>query len=191
MIYPGESHEIERPSFVLDRMERYLAWYGEYLGGSPAGGERGRPLGGTGSHAGFEERPRWRMLGLVALLLGCAGKLGGCGRGVAAVPEHNAEVALEVENHGWSDIVIYLVRGTAAERLGMVGSAQHQDLRVSLPQARHRHRRPAARRSDRRAEDVHQREPAGAAGAVDQVDAGERSDAVVSGGVLEVLEEGT
>jgi hypothetical protein len=32
-----------------------------------------------------------------------------------------AEVALEVENHGWSDIVISLVRGTAVERLGMVG----------------------------------------------------------------------
>jgi hypothetical protein len=33
----------------------------------------------------------------------------------------NAEVALEVENHGWSDIVISLVRGTSVERLGMVG----------------------------------------------------------------------
>jgi hypothetical protein len=32
-----------------------------------------------------------------------------------------AEVALEVENHGWSDIVISLVRGTAVDRLGMVG----------------------------------------------------------------------
>lgn len=37
VIFPGESHEIERPSFVQDRMERYLAWYGEYLGASPAG----------------------------------------------------------------------------------------------------------------------------------------------------------
>ncbi len=36
VIYPGESHGIKRPSFVLDRMERYLAWYGEYLGASPA-----------------------------------------------------------------------------------------------------------------------------------------------------------
>jgi hypothetical protein len=34
--YPGESHEINRPSFVPDRMERYLAWYGEHLGVSPA-----------------------------------------------------------------------------------------------------------------------------------------------------------
>ena len=37
VIYPGESHSIKRPSFVLDRMERYLAWYGEYLGASSAG----------------------------------------------------------------------------------------------------------------------------------------------------------
>ncbi|HEU4524885.1 MAG TPA: S9 family peptidase [Gemmatimonadales bacterium] len=36
VIYPGESHGIGRPSFVLDRMERYLAWYGKYLGGSTA-----------------------------------------------------------------------------------------------------------------------------------------------------------
>jgi dipeptidyl aminopeptidase/acylaminoacyl peptidase len=36
VIYPGESHEIRRPSFVLDRMERYLDWYGRYLGGSSA-----------------------------------------------------------------------------------------------------------------------------------------------------------
>ena len=36
VIYPGESHGIGRPSFVLDRMERYLAWYGKYLDGSTA-----------------------------------------------------------------------------------------------------------------------------------------------------------
>ena len=36
VIYPGESHGIKRPSFVLDRMERYLAWYDKYLGVSPA-----------------------------------------------------------------------------------------------------------------------------------------------------------
>jgi dipeptidyl aminopeptidase/acylaminoacyl peptidase len=40
VIYPGESHEIRRPSFVLDRMERYLAWYGRYLG-SPANASAG------------------------------------------------------------------------------------------------------------------------------------------------------
>jgi hypothetical protein len=31
-------------------------------------------------------------------------------------------ISVEVENHNWSDIVIYLVRGTATDRLGMVGS---------------------------------------------------------------------
>jgi len=41
VIYPGESHGIERPSFVLDRMERYLEWYGKYLGGSSAGASAG------------------------------------------------------------------------------------------------------------------------------------------------------
>ena len=32
VIYPGEAHDIRRPSFVRDRMERYLEWYGRYLG---------------------------------------------------------------------------------------------------------------------------------------------------------------
>ncbi len=62
-----------------------------------------------------------RMLGLVALLLDCGGKSEDERTGVEP-SRANAEVALEVENHGWSDIVIYLVRGTATDRLGMVGS---------------------------------------------------------------------
>jgi dipeptidyl aminopeptidase/acylaminoacyl peptidase len=37
VIYPGEAHGIKRPSFVQDRMDRYLAWYREHLGASPAG----------------------------------------------------------------------------------------------------------------------------------------------------------
>ncbi len=41
VIYPGESHGISRPSFVQDRMERYLAWYGKYLGGSPSAASAG------------------------------------------------------------------------------------------------------------------------------------------------------
>ena len=41
VIYPGESHGIARPSFVLDRMERYLAWYEKYLGGSSAAARTG------------------------------------------------------------------------------------------------------------------------------------------------------
>ncbi len=62
-----------------------------------------------------------RVLGLAGLLLGCAAR----SEDADADPqlsETNAEVALEVENHAWSDIVIYLVRGTAVERLGMVGA---------------------------------------------------------------------
>jgi hypothetical protein len=62
-----------------------------------------------------------RKLGLVALLVGCAGKSEEPDQDVQP-SETSAEVALEVENHGWSDIVIYLVRGTAVDRLGTVGS---------------------------------------------------------------------
>jgi dipeptidyl aminopeptidase/acylaminoacyl peptidase len=32
VIYPGEYHEIVRPSYQRDRMQRYLDWYGKYLG---------------------------------------------------------------------------------------------------------------------------------------------------------------
>ena len=62
-----------------------------------------------------------RKLGLFALLVGCAGKSEETDQEVRP-SETRAQVALEVENHGWSDIVIYLVRGTAVDRLGMVGS---------------------------------------------------------------------
>jgi dipeptidyl aminopeptidase/acylaminoacyl peptidase len=31
VIYPGEYHEIRRPSYRRDRLERYLEWYGRYL----------------------------------------------------------------------------------------------------------------------------------------------------------------
>lgn len=31
VIYPGENHSIDRPSFRKDRFERYLAWYDKYL----------------------------------------------------------------------------------------------------------------------------------------------------------------
>jgi hypothetical protein len=64
-----------------------------------------------------------RMWGLVGLLAGCASKSEGPERdhGIRA-SQSNAEVALEVENHGWTDVVIYLVRGTATDRIGTVGS---------------------------------------------------------------------
>jgi dipeptidyl aminopeptidase/acylaminoacyl peptidase len=41
VIYPGEAHGIKRPSFVQDRMDRYMVWYGEHLGASPAGASVG------------------------------------------------------------------------------------------------------------------------------------------------------
>jgi hypothetical protein len=63
-----------------------------------------------------------QMLGLVALLLDCAGKSEEDRAEDLGPSRTNAELALEVENHNWSDIVIYLVRGTAADRLGMVGA---------------------------------------------------------------------
>ncbi len=41
IVYPGESHEIRRLSFITDRMNRYLDWYGKYLGGAgPAAAQR-------------------------------------------------------------------------------------------------------------------------------------------------------
>jgi len=29
--YPGEYHEIRRPSYQRDRIARYLEWYGHFL----------------------------------------------------------------------------------------------------------------------------------------------------------------
>ena len=31
VIYPGQHHGIRKPSYVRDRLERYLAWYDKYL----------------------------------------------------------------------------------------------------------------------------------------------------------------
>lgn len=31
VVYPGEDHSIDRPSFVKDRLQRYLDWYGRYV----------------------------------------------------------------------------------------------------------------------------------------------------------------
>ena len=36
VIYPGQFHGLTRPSFVLDRYRRYLAWYDKYLMPRPA-----------------------------------------------------------------------------------------------------------------------------------------------------------
>jgi dipeptidyl aminopeptidase/acylaminoacyl peptidase len=31
VVYPDESHSIDKPSYVRDRLQRYLGWYGRYL----------------------------------------------------------------------------------------------------------------------------------------------------------------
>jgi dipeptidyl aminopeptidase/acylaminoacyl peptidase len=36
VVYPGEFHEFARPSFIRDRYERYLYWYGHYVKGEGA-----------------------------------------------------------------------------------------------------------------------------------------------------------
>jgi hypothetical protein len=77
-------------------------------------------MGGREAMRGSRAAAIWQ-LGLGALLLGCAGKSEDPDQDVEP-SRYDAETALEVENHGWSDIVIYLVRGTAVDRLGTVGS---------------------------------------------------------------------
>ncbi|MBV9677455.1 MAG: S9 family peptidase, partial [Acidobacteriaceae bacterium] len=37
VIYPGEFHGFKRPSFIRDRYQRYLDWYGKYLRAGSAG----------------------------------------------------------------------------------------------------------------------------------------------------------
>jgi hypothetical protein len=61
-------------------------------------------------------------LGLAALLLLACAHRGD----VESGDPGTAEVGLEVESHNWSDIVIYLVRGSSTERLGMVGALNTQ-----------------------------------------------------------------
>jgi dipeptidyl aminopeptidase/acylaminoacyl peptidase len=36
VLYPNQNHGINRPSYVRDRLERYLAWYDKYLKKAPA-----------------------------------------------------------------------------------------------------------------------------------------------------------
>jgi hypothetical protein len=70
----------------------------------------------------------WRGVGTHTVLLATLLAMGGCARHAEeeedTAPETaaNAELAIEIENHNWSDVVISLVRGTSVERLGLVGS---------------------------------------------------------------------
>jgi dipeptidyl aminopeptidase/acylaminoacyl peptidase len=34
VIYPGQHHGLDKPSYLVDRMQRYLDWHGKYLGNS-------------------------------------------------------------------------------------------------------------------------------------------------------------
>jgi dipeptidyl aminopeptidase/acylaminoacyl peptidase len=36
VIYPGQHHGLRKPSFVRDRLERYVAWYDRWMKGAPA-----------------------------------------------------------------------------------------------------------------------------------------------------------
>jgi dipeptidyl aminopeptidase/acylaminoacyl peptidase len=40
IVYPGEPHSLKKPSHRLDRMRRYLAWHGKYLGAGEAAASR-------------------------------------------------------------------------------------------------------------------------------------------------------
>jgi dipeptidyl aminopeptidase/acylaminoacyl peptidase len=42
IVYPDQHHGISRPSFQVDRFQRYLAWYAKYLGGA----EKATTVGG-------------------------------------------------------------------------------------------------------------------------------------------------
>ena len=35
VIYPGQFHGLSKPSYVLDRIERMIGWYGKYLSENP------------------------------------------------------------------------------------------------------------------------------------------------------------
>ena len=45
IIYPNENHGITRPSYVRDRLERYLAWYDKYVKRIPPAAPNATPAG--------------------------------------------------------------------------------------------------------------------------------------------------
>jgi hypothetical protein len=65
-------------------------------------------------------RTAWALLLPLLLLPGCASHHRTTTQTTAATS--NTPVDVEVENHNWSDIVVYLVRGTQRQRLGMVNA---------------------------------------------------------------------
>jgi hypothetical protein len=61
-----------------------------------------------------------QMLFLAFLVQGCAHH--GMSGGPVQAPNRDVPVSVEVENHNWSDMVIYLDRGNLSQRLGTVGT---------------------------------------------------------------------
>ena len=59
----------------------------------------------------------WMLLASLTAL-GCASH--SSKKGDEPSPGYDVELSLEVENHNWSDVVIYLLRSGQPERLGMV-----------------------------------------------------------------------
>jgi hypothetical protein len=69
----------------------------------------------------------WKSVSGIGLLTNLLLASGCAARSVPAGAEDDhgegMEMALEVENHNWSDLVIYLMRGSQSHRLGMVRAA--------------------------------------------------------------------
>jgi hypothetical protein len=42
VIYPGQYHSFSTPSYLRDRLERWIAWYGKYLAVSAKAGKTTR-----------------------------------------------------------------------------------------------------------------------------------------------------
>ena len=47
VIYPGQHHGIRKPSYVRDRLERYVAWYDRYVKNGAAEGGGATSAGAT------------------------------------------------------------------------------------------------------------------------------------------------
>jgi len=43
VIYPGQNHGLSKPSYIQDRLERMIDWYGKYLGTGSVSATAGRP----------------------------------------------------------------------------------------------------------------------------------------------------
>lgn len=64
--------------------------------------------------------PAYALCLAAALLAGCAGNT--ASGEPDQRPSRDTPVSIEVENHNWSDMVIYLDRGKLSQRLGSVGT---------------------------------------------------------------------